>query len=496
MAKIADTATLALFAPDEALQPQLIPVEINLEGWPLFSRQKNPAQGAFEVRQTVSTNDGRRLDQLWRVTASHDFVLPGPYDEDVFVGVMALVRQRGGMPKDGKIRFSLYELIKILGKTKRGENYRKVKESLDRIGSTTYYTENAFYVVEDESLETYRFSLWTIHFSRAKSKHGRAAEHHTLTFDDIIIRSYNAGYLKLLDTDLYFALKIPLAKALYRMIDQRRRGSLSWSVDVRVLRDLLVMSTSYSAPSRIWEVLGPAHKALRRHKFLESATLDGNVARYRVHPDFAEDWFPEEQSTTTSLRDDAIQELIEHGVWATRARNLVERFGPEKAFHALELLKSRGEVGNKGAYVSQIIEHGDPGELADISRFLGAEPADSGSDHGKPDGQLELLSDPGDEGRFTPKSKAATSPDPDEDPGAAAVWEPVLRAAAEELASPTLEVWFEGAVPVCLEDHQLTLSVPNVIAKEYIESRFMDLLLRFLHQQFDQGAALNVQSRE
>ena len=50
MGKLVDAATLTLFARDEVLQPQLIPVEINLEGWPLFSRQKTPDGGAFEIR--------------------------------------------------------------------------------------------------------------------------------------------------------------------------------------------------------------------------------------------------------------------------------------------------------------------------------------------------------------------------------------------------------------------------------------------------------------
>jgi hypothetical protein len=80
--------------------------------------------------------------------------------------------------------------------------------------------------VEDESFESYRFGLWSVHFSRARGRDGRSAEVHTLTFDKVIIRSYNSGYLKLLDTDLYFAAKMPLAKALYRLIDQRRREAI------------------------------------------------------------------------------------------------------------------------------------------------------------------------------------------------------------------------------------------------------------------------------
>lgn len=81
-----------------------------------------------------------------------------------------------------------------------------------------------------------------MHFSRARSRDGRSAEHHTLKFDDLLVKSYNSGYLKLLDTDLYFALGIPLAKALYRLVDQRRGENREWEVDARQLRDLLAMS--------------------------------------------------------------------------------------------------------------------------------------------------------------------------------------------------------------------------------------------------------------
>lgn len=484
MDKLADTAALTLFASDEPLQPRLIPVEINLEGWPLFSRQKTPGENAFEIRQSISTDDGRRLEQLWRVTASHDFSLPGTFDEDVFVGVMALVRERGGMPKDGRVRFSLYELIKVLGKSKRGENYRKVRESLDRIGSTIYYSENAFYVVEDESLETYRFTLWTVHFSRATGRHGRAAEHHTLKFDDIIIRSCNAGYLKLLDTDLYFALKIPLAKALYRLIDQRRRGSLSWSVDVRELRDLLVMSKSYTAPSRIWEVLTPAHRTLKREKFLESVTLDGDTVRYRIHREFARDWYPEEESAT-SLRDEAVAALTRHKVWPGRARALVDRFGPEKAFHALDMLSVRGSVGKPGAWVAEVIENGDPEELAETARFLAAQRGDG---EGKQGLQSDSLPDPELSSQANPPPHSPPSPQPE----AQDLFDTVLEDISAEIDIPSFEAWFYGTVPVSLEDNTLTLSVPNAFAEEYIRTRFAEKVEEGLRRQLGEGACLSL----
>ena len=75
MGRLAEAAAPTLFALDDAMQPQLIPVEINLEGFPLFSREKTPSGRAIEVRQNISTEDGRTLKQLWRVTANEDFSL-------------------------------------------------------------------------------------------------------------------------------------------------------------------------------------------------------------------------------------------------------------------------------------------------------------------------------------------------------------------------------------------------------------------------------------
>ena len=482
MGRLAEAAAPTLFALDDAMQPQLIPVEINLEGFPLFSREKTPSGRAIEVRQNISTLDGRTLKQLWRVTANEDFSLPGTYDEDVFVGVMALVKRRGGMPKDGSIRFSVYELIKVLHKSKNGENIRKVKQSLDRIAATNYYSENAFYVVEDESFESYRFGLWSVHFSRAKSRDGRSAEAHTLTFDKVIIRSYNSGYLKLLDTDLYFALKMPLAKALYRLIDQRRREAMSWSVDAVELRNLLAMSKRYKASSRIFEVLNTAHRALKREKFLESVTLDGDTIRYKVHRDFARDWF-EEPDQPTSLRWQAVQALKAKGVYPNRARTLVESYGAEKAFHVLDVLSVREGVINEGAWVANVMDEGDAEELAEMSEFVVSRRAGekvAGSQPSLMAGEEESSVD----GTELPRLAS--------DAAAQEIWEKVLEVAREEIDVSSLRVWFDGLWAVGCDAQRLTIGVPNSFAKDYIESRFGLLLTDILRRRIGEDVRLEM----
>src|SRR3712207_9395683 len=82
--------------------------------------------------------------------------------------------------------------------------------------------------------------MWSVHFSKKRLK-GRASEHHTLRFDDILVRSYNASYLKSLDSDFYYGLRRPLARSLYTLVDVKRKEALSWSVELEGVRLLLSM---------------------------------------------------------------------------------------------------------------------------------------------------------------------------------------------------------------------------------------------------------------
>src|SRR5918993_903290 len=255
----------------------LIQVEVNLEEAPLFMfKRRDRHEESTEARNTILTRDGDRLEQYWKITAHRDFGLPGPQDQDVFVAVMTVVSRRGGIPSDGRVSFTLYELLEILGKTHAGKNYDDLRDSLDRLSETSIYAENAFYSKEDEDFRSHRFRMWSVHFSRKKRK-GRASEHHTLRFDDILVRSYNASYLKSLDSDFYYGLKRPLARSLYKLVDVKRRDELSWSVELEGLRQLLSMPKSYKYPSAIKRQLEPAHRELVQAGFLSRAAFQEGV---------------------------------------------------------------------------------------------------------------------------------------------------------------------------------------------------------------------------
>jgi hypothetical protein len=354
---------LELWDNEEVLQSPIIPVEPNLEEAPLFTiKGRYREEGVAEARSTIMTPDGRRLEQLWRVSASRDYDLPGAFDQDVFVALHRLLQRRGGMPPDGKVRFSLYELIEIMGKPKKGQSYQDVRDSLVRMASTTIHSKNALYRGDTESYENETFSLWRVHFSANRDKRGRGTEHHTLTFDEIVRRSFEANYLKALDTDFYFSLASPMARRLYRLVDQKRGEKLSWSVSLGRLRQLVSMAPVYKYPSQIKQALKPAHRELLKKGFLKEAAFsdDGTPsARYRIAADFARTRSSLELPQTP-LRTVAVQKLVQSGAWENVANVLVDRFGPEHCLHYVEALAVQKGVENPGAWLKSYIENGWP----------------------------------------------------------------------------------------------------------------------------------------
>ena len=434
--------------------PDLIHVELNMEEAPLFS-SSTQNQDVIELLVDVVTDGGEALERKWRVSASREYGFPGPFEEDLWVAVGKLVQSRGGMPEDGRLQFSLYELIQILGLPKKGDNYPKVRDAILRIQKTQVDAINAFYSKEKLSYESEHFNPWRVHFEANADRFGRASERHTLRFDEVLVRSFRAGHMKPLDIDFYLSLKNSYSKSLYRRIDGKRGDGLRWTIKLGMLKQLLSMPASYKSPSKIKEKLERAHAELTRRGYLCSVTFPGkDEVRYEVSRDFVEQrvaleraWSPEENA--------AVRTLIRNGVWPNVARELVVTQGPDTCNLYVEALPYQKGVRNPGAWLKKFIEERLP---------LPIEP---------PQRKLE-------EAKLAPSVAAfdmrPKSPEPVADPEAEELWEEVLSKSAEEIDAPSWRVWFEGTIPVAVGDSVLTISVPNSFAEEYISSRFGDIL--------------------
>src|SRR5215211_6177305 len=416
----------------------LIPVEANLEIPPLFQmRRTDPTNRLAECRVPVAVTKSERLEQYWRISVPEPYELPGTFDQDTWVAVQTLVNMRGGMSTDGKLSFSMYELLEIMGKPDNGQSYKELRESLQRLSATYIYSENAFYSKDIEKFETRGFNLWDIHFSQTRNKKlGRASERHTLEFHSVVRRSFQAEYLKTLDKDFYYSLSSRLAKRLYRLIDRKRRDDLIWSVPLERLKQLLPLSESYRYPSKIKTVLKAAHCELREKGFLIETSY--------------------EKAKTPAVRYRVSNEFVRRRSWP--------KWAIETDFELPDTLPL--SAGPSDGPPSSFLAGDDHDENS-----LGADSTE--------------VRDTGEPERLQP---------PVADAGAEAVWDPLLGALSQQITSPSLLVWFEGTVPTAFEDSTLVLQVPNRVALEYIETRFGELIRRMLKEQVGPDAELLVQA--
>jgi hypothetical protein len=470
----------------------LIQVEINLEEAPLFMLQKSEQGGedVIESRSVVITREGHRIEQYWRVTAHRDFGLPGAVDEHVFIAVMQLVQRRGGMPSDGRLTFTLYELLEILGKTHGGKNYEELRDSLDRIASTNVYAENAFYSLADEDFKSHRFHLWDVTFRKKKRK-GRASEHHTLKFGDVLASSFAAGYLKSLDADFYNSLKRDLARSLYRLIDAKRKKRLSWSVELPQLRQMVSMPPSYRYASKIKEKLIPAHEELKRRGYLDRAEIEEigrgrekrHVVHYRVSPRFVRERTDLAGDLTEPQRY-AADALVAHGVWAETARDLVLKYGPDHCLYYVELLPYQKGVRDAGAWLRRYVENGWPLKMPEELDRPSPRLPGIGNGVGKPDSE--------EHGRSADAKSFAGPEGRDLDPDAEELFYALLDDLDGSRPGSSHGVRFEENPAVALEGDTLVLSVPTAAARDHAEAELRAGLERALKGRLSPHARLDI----
>ena len=475
----------------------LVSAERNLEEYPLFelkARQRGSKARLFE--RVVEGEGGVSLRQTWKVIPSGEYGMPGPVDQDVYLAVLQLLEQRGGMPEDGELAFSLYELRKVLGwSDDSGGAYREIRDALVRIQLTGVQSSNAFYSAADEQLIADSFNVWSVHFAQRKKRGERGAagpragttrDRHVLRFHPVFIRNYEAQYLKGLDADFFWGLKIPLSKRLYRLVDLQRAGGLLWRTDLFAVRDQVPLDYAY--PSQIKRALARAHGELEEKGFLSGIEYgEGAGVLYRISPAFARRQKALELSGTPQEMF-AIERLMREGVRGDTARDLVVSHGAERCLDYAEALDLQEGIRNRASFLVSAIRKGytlpDP-----------PEPAQTAQEPLEPSLAEPSLAGPSLAAGSPPEmepTRSEPSPPPAPDPAAEELWARVLERAGAEIDASSMRVWFGGVAPVALGSGYLTISVPTPFAREYIETRFEAALEAALREELSGAASLRV----
>jgi hypothetical protein len=460
----------------------LVSAEQNLEEFPLFelkARKRGAKARVFE--KVIEGEAGVSLNQVWKVMPSGEYGMPGPVDQDVYLAVLQLLQQRGGMPEDGELSFSLYELRKILGwSDDSGGAYKDIRDALLRIATTSMQSRNAFYSAQERRRIVDTFNIWSVHFAEHEVKGQTVRERHVLKFHPIFIRNYMAQYLKGIDSEFYWSLRSPVSKRLYRLVDLQRAGGLSWETDLFGVRDQIPLDYNY--PSQIKRALQKAHDELLHRDFLAGVEYEGKTeVVYKVSREFAR------RQKARELSGDpkeifAIERLIRERIDGDTARELVVTHAPETClFYADAVNRQKGVLSRAGWIVSAIKGGWAIRDAAQttLQDSLPETPVEGAEDYASPRSEQDADRSP----PYVP---------PDPDPAAEELWEQVLQNAEGDIDVSSLRVWFEGISPIGLEDSTLSIAVPNSFAKEYIETRFGELLESSLREKLSKEASLRV----
>ena len=462
----------------------LVKAEGNFEDHPYFTvGNQRGGEGVIQYTNTIRTRDGQELQQTWTVRAVQGLGLPGTLDQDVYVALLQLVDRQEDVPEDGWIGFSLYKLVELLQRAHGGRDYRQVKESLERLSSTSIQSKNAFYRKSTKSYVDDTFHLLDrVQHSESMDGLGRRSEKTWVKLSDYFVESYKANYLKGLDADFYWSLNSSVAKRLYRFVDKKRNHQRRWEVGLFALRDRIPLSP-YKYPSKIKEKLAPAHEELRHKGFLERVTYrktaeDTHLVCYEIHERFSKRR-PLLQLESSPEVQIAVERLKAEGIRLDVARELVAKNGPERCLRYSEAVAFQRNIRNRAGWLRWAIEQAPeldiPPSVAATSLTKEPEPSPEAAT-----GQIptELL------------------PTPVVDPRAQEVWKPLLEELSQRINTPSWHVWFEDTVPTAFEDSTLILRVPNRFALEYVETRFGELMRSVLREQQGAGADLLFQSPE
>jgi hypothetical protein len=462
----------------------LVLAEGNFEEHPYFRvGDRNAGTGVLTYENELRTRDGHVLRQSWTVRAAHGRGLPGRFDQDVYVALLQMIDDKG-LPEDGWLSFSLYELVELMGRKHSGRDYRQVRESLRRLATTSIESDNAFYHRGWKEYISDTFSLLSeVKLSEYEDPKVERTDRNRVLLSQYFVDSYKANYLKNIDVEFYWSLASPIAKRLYRLVDKKRNGRRLWEAELFLLKDRIPLS-DYKYVSKIKEKLAPAHDELRNKGFLERVTYrttadEAHFVCYEIQEGFTKRR-PAVQLEPTPEVLYAVERLKSEGVRLDAARQLVAKHGPERCLRYCEAVTFQKNIRNRAGWLRWAIEAAPeldiPAPAAAMISTQRLQPAGGAS--------MEEVEDT--------RPEPVSPPVPDRH--AEKVWNLVLDKLSQEINTPSSRVWFEGTVPTSFDESTLTLHVPNSFAVEYIETRFGELMRSVVQEQVGPGTVISIQS--
>jgi len=250
--------------------------EMNLVEFPFATLSRRPSLGSIKCQRWVTDGKGTRHPQRWVVQGGSESGLPTEFDERVYVALMAVTKRQGYSQR--KVSFSVYQLLKIMGESSDSKHYRSVERSLERLLRASIVAEGAFWDAKEKGLvhlingfhliESY----WLAYKESDPAVAAKEGVRGYIVWGQEIWNSFRDGYLKQLDLGLFFGLRTPVARRLYRFLDKKLHKRRRLEIDIFQLSQQLGMAW-YRYPAKVREKLQPGIDELVAIGYLASGEM-------------------------------------------------------------------------------------------------------------------------------------------------------------------------------------------------------------------------------
>ncbi len=209
--------------------------ELNLAEFPLAAISDRFLDGTKTVvlEDTVFDREQNKyLPRRLTLSGSDRYGLPTSKDDDVLLACIQLSRLNDFATRE--VSFSRYEILRLLGWADESRNYERVATSLRRWKGLSIFSDRAFYDHEHKSWVNRDFGVFdNLVIYRREVIQGKAAPGCSrFVWNEVLFRSFQSGYLKQLDWNMYCRLTSPVAKRLYRFLDKRFYHSSRVEIDL------------------------------------------------------------------------------------------------------------------------------------------------------------------------------------------------------------------------------------------------------------------------
>lgn len=347
-----------------------------------------------ENKQRLTSINRRWVEQgrefYLRVSPNPDFGLPTFRTEEVMIAALELSHRQGF--KSREVHTTKQEMLELMRWHDNGHYRQSLVQAFSQLAGIVIRT-NRFWNRTANRYEEAQAGFGVIDdfaFYEDESRRSRGQLALPLSYfrwNQVLWDSYTAGYIKRLNTALYFSLRTNLARRLYRYVDKwvYRGGQ---EIDLEKLATIkLGMSDQYRYPSLIVQKLKPAIEELNsrgvariaivRSKTTESgykAVIQPVHAPQRAFKAKDEGEKPSEVQTprkTLNLppqrasepENPLVKELVQRGISERPAKQLVRDYGEDQVRLQIEVFdfltgKEDNRIKNPPAYLRGMIKEG------------------------------------------------------------------------------------------------------------------------------------------